>query len=66
MAYEITEISPTRYSEKLAQDTPVLWPSGSGWNRDAMHQLDPVQIGPNEWIAAVDGYGDYPIFGWQY
>lgn len=66
MTYEIIEITPTSYSEKLAQDAPVLQAGGSGWNRDAMHQLDPVQLDDNSWIASVDGFGKYWIFGWQY
>lgn len=66
MAYEITEITPTTYAEKLAQEAPVLVASGSGWNRDAMHQLDPVQVDENSWIASVDGFGKYWIFGWDY
>jgi hypothetical protein len=66
MAYEITDISPTSYSEKLAQEEPVVMPSGSGWNRDAMHQLDPVQVNENSWVASVDGFGKYWIFGWEY
>lgn len=66
MAYEITDISPARYAEKLAQETPVVMPSGSGWNGEAMHQLDPVQADANSWIASVDGFGNYWVFGWQY
>ena len=66
MAYEITEISPDAYMEKLAQETPVVMPSGSGWNGQAMHQLDPVQVDSDSWIASVDGFGEYLIFGWQY
>jgi hypothetical protein len=66
MAYEIMEITPETYSEKLAQDVPVVMPSGSGWNGQAMHQLDPVQIDADSWIASVDGFGKYWLFGWQY
>jgi len=66
MVYEITEITPTSYAEQLAQDAPVLTPSGSGWNRDAMHQLDPVQVDDDSWIASVDGFGKYWIFGLDY
>ncbi|MEO8354721.1 MAG: hypothetical protein ABI621_02290 [Chloroflexota bacterium] len=66
MAYEIMEITPTSYSEKLAQEAPVVMPSGSGWNAQAMHQLDPVQVDSNSWIASVDGFGKYWLFGWQY
>ncbi len=66
MAYEITEITPASYSEKLAQAAPILKASGSGWNGQAMHQLDPVQLDENSWVASVDGFGKYWIFGWQY
>jgi hypothetical protein len=66
MAYEITDISPDNYSEQLAQEEPVIMASGSGWNGQAMHQLDPVQINTDSWIASVDGFGKYWIFGWQY
>jgi hypothetical protein len=66
MAYEITEISPTSYAEQLAQEAPVLVASGSGWNGQAMHQLDPVQVDDDSWIASVDGFGEYWIFGWDY
>lgn len=66
MAYEITEITPERYAEKLAQEAPVVMASGSGWNGQAMHQLDPVQVDDDSWIASVDGFGEYWIFGWQY
>jgi hypothetical protein len=65
-AYEITEITPTRYSERLAVDHPILQAGRQGWNEHAMHQIDPVQVGPNEWIASVDGFGKYLIFGWDY
>ena len=66
MAYEITEITPETYAEKLAQAEPILMPSGSGWNGEGMHQLDPVQVDDNSWVASVDGFGKYWIFGWQY
>ena len=66
MAYEIIEITPTSYSEKLAQMAPVVMPSGSGWNGQAMHQIDPVQVDTDSWIASVDGFGEYWLFGWQY
>ena len=65
-AYEITAISPTAYEEQLAVEHPILQPDEAGWNATAMHQLDPVQVGPGNWIAAVDGYGKYPVFGWDY
>lgn len=66
MAYEITEIMPEAYSEKLAQEAPVVMASGSGWNGQAMHQLDPIQVDSDSWVASVDGFGQYWLFGWQY
>jgi hypothetical protein len=65
-AYEITELTPDSYAERLAGDHPVLGPGQSGWNEQAMHQIDPVQVGPNEWVASVDGFGKYLVFGWDY
>jgi hypothetical protein len=62
VAYHITSISPTSYSEELVQEDPILKASGSGWNAQAMHQIDPVEIRPGQWIASVDGYGKYLIF----
>jgi hypothetical protein len=66
MAIEITEISPTSYAEKLVSSVPVLQASGRGWNQQAMHQLDPIQLSENEWIASVDGFGNYLLFGWDH
>jgi hypothetical protein len=65
-AYEITDITPTHYAERLAKAVPIIQPGKSGWNQQAMHQIDPVQIGPGEWIASVDGFGKYLVFGWDY
>jgi hypothetical protein len=66
MAYEITDITSTNYSEKLAQEDPILKASGFGWNSRGMHHIDPVQVKPNLWVAAVDGFGEYLIFGLDY
>lgn len=66
MVYEVTEISTDSYSEVQAQAAPVVMPSGSGWNGQAMHHVDPAQIDSDSWLASVDGFGNYWIFGWQY
>jgi hypothetical protein len=66
IAYEVTNITPESYSERLVQEAPVVMASGSGWNGQAMHQLDPVQVNAASWIASVDGFGKYWVFGWQY
>lgn len=63
MAFDITELTPTNYAEHLVQEEPILKAGGNGWRRQAMHQIDPVQVGPGQWIASVDGFGKYPIFG---
>ena len=65
-AYEITDISPTSYAEEKAFDEPVIAADGSGWNEKAMHQLDPVQVGEDEWVASVDGFGPYLVWGLEY
>jgi len=65
-AFEITEISPTTYEEHLVSSESILAISGSGWNASAMHNLDPVEVSKNNWVAAVDGFGEYLIFGPQY
>lgn len=66
MALEITDITPTTYAERFVSEEPIISGSGKGWNMHGMHQLDPHQIGPNKWLAAVDGYGKYLVFGLRY
>lgn len=66
MAVEVTDISPTSYAEKMVSENAIIKASGSGWNQQAMHQLDPWQVDPNQWIASVDGYGKYFVFGLGY
>ena len=65
-AFEITELSPTTYAEKLVSEEPILKATGSGWNAQAMHQIDPHQVGPNLWLSSVDGFGKYLVFGLRY
>ncbi len=55
-AFEITELSTETYKEQKLADS-VLEPSGIGWNAGGMHHICPWQIGENQWIAAVDGWG---------
>jgi hypothetical protein len=31
-----------------------------------MHQIDPHQVEQNHWIASVDGFGKYLVYGLQY
>lgn len=53
-AFEITELTETKYSEKMVSEKPILTKSGKGWNAAGMHHVDLHKIG-DKWIAAVDG-----------
>jgi len=55
-AFQITDISPTIYKEKMI-DTPLVKATSQGWNAEAMHHVDAQQIGNGKWIAAVDALG---------
>ncbi len=65
-AMEITTLTPAAYAERKAREEPILKPSGTGWNAQAMHQIDPWPIAQNRWLAAVDGFGTYLVFGLKY
>jgi len=54
-AFAIDKLSPEVYVEHELGEMESLGPSGRGWNATGMHHLDAHQIGPNEWIACVDG-----------
>lgn len=56
--FEITNITTTSYSEREISGSPFLKESGIGWNSEGMHNVDPVQIANDNWIACVDGFGD--------
>ncbi len=65
-AFEVTELTTTAYQETGLSADPILEASGSGWNATAMHHIDPHQTGDDEWIASVDGFGTYLVFGLEY
>jgi hypothetical protein len=54
-AFEITELTRTSYQEREAAQNPVLQASGTGWNADGMHNIDPHPVGDGTWMACVDG-----------
>ena len=56
--FEITNLTTGSYSERELPGSPFLKASGIGWNSEGMHNVDPVQIANDNWIACVDGYGD--------
>jgi len=53
-AFEITDLSETTYTDKLASTNPIVSKTGTGWNGSGMHHVDLHKIG-NKWIASVDG-----------
>jgi hypothetical protein len=55
-AFEVTDISPKTYAEKMVQ-TPVVKMTSQGWNGEGMHHVDAHEIGKGKWIAAVDALG---------
>ncbi len=55
-AFQITDISPTSYAEKMVE-APIVEASGQGWNSDGMHHVDAHQTGEGQWIAVVDALG---------
>ena len=61
-AFEITELTPTKYREREARENPILSAGEIGaWNAAGMHHIDPHQISSNEWIACVDGHRKVPL-----
>ena len=55
-AFDILELTTTKYVEVENAASPILQPTGNGWNADGMHHVD-AQHQPNgTWIACVDGY----------
>jgi len=54
-AFRIEELSPDRYVEREIENREILCASGLGWNATGMHHIDAHELGPNAWIACVDG-----------
>jgi hypothetical protein len=55
-AFEIIELTTTRYTEREVPESPVLQPSGAGWNAKGMHHIDPHRLDDTHWLASVDGH----------
>ena len=66
IAFEIDLLTVTNYKEHEVSESPILKASGTGWNADGMHNIDPVQIDRDRWIACVDGYKTGLLLGWRY
>ena len=55
-AFQITDISPTTYAEKMVE-TPLVKATSQGWNARAMHHGDAQHTGENQGFAVVDALG---------
>jgi hypothetical protein len=55
-AFEVTELTTTRYHEHMLADRLVLTGSGIGWNAAGMHHIDPHRLADGSWLACVDGF----------
>jgi hypothetical protein len=53
--FQVDALTTTTYAEHEIAASPVLQASGSGWNAEGMHQLDPWWTG-NSWLVATDGF----------
>ncbi len=56
-AFEVLELTRERYREREHAASPVLVPTGKGWNGARMHHLDVHRLADGTWLACVDGYG---------
>lgn len=54
-AFRVDELTPECYVEHPVGGMEVLGASGRGWNATGMHHVDAHEVGPNSWIACVDG-----------
>lgn len=54
-AFQIDTLTPTEYAEHELEPRPVLTPMRKSWNAFATHHADPHLLGPERWIACVDG-----------
>jgi hypothetical protein len=54
-AFEINELTRHTYVEIEHPKSPILSPSGTGWNALGMHHVDAHRHVEHYWIACVDG-----------
>jgi hypothetical protein len=52
--FQVDVLTPTDYAEHEVAESPIVQASGSGWNAEGMHQVDPWWTG-SDWLAATDG-----------
>jgi len=62
--FEITALTPTEYAERPVGERPVVRAGDGGWNTRGMHHVDAHALGPQAWLAAVDGSRN--TWGWRF
>ena len=55
-AFEITALDRSCYREREVDRSPVLGPSGAGWNAHGIHHIDPHLLKDGRWMCSVDGW----------
>jgi hypothetical protein len=55
-AFEILELSTTRYREQLAEPGVIVGSGRSRWHSGGMHHVNAHQAADGDWIACVDGW----------
>jgi hypothetical protein len=55
-AFEVTELTATRYREREVEGNPVVGPGPAGWNGGGMHHVDAHLLSDGDWLACVDGW----------
>ncbi len=54
-AFEIKDLTRETYVEVEHPNSPLLLPTGEGWNAMGMHHVDAHREDNGQWIACVDG-----------
>jgi hypothetical protein len=55
-ALEIMRLTAGEYCEREIDASPILTPSGNGWNGSGMHHIDAHALPSGGWLACVDGW----------
>jgi hypothetical protein len=53
-AFEILELTPISYSERILDERPILKGKGHGLFRQRIHHMDAHKLNDGEWLAAID------------
>jgi hypothetical protein len=65
-AFRIDRLDREQYQESELPESPILGPSGRGWNAEGMHHIDLHVQADGSCLAAVDGWRHVRAIGWKY